>query len=87
MTTSHLNTSGDGSQSVRSSSNVLIVGGKRSGEYIKWFGNRVAIDGVFHVLHRAYFTNGTHRRYYVLEGMDLGAHLHVTTFERIEVLG
>lgn len=65
--------------------NILIVGGKRSGEYIKWFGNRVAIDGVPHVLHRAYFTNGTHRRYYVLEGMDLQTYLHCDTVERIEV--
>lgn len=69
------------------SSNVLIIGGKRSGEHIKWFGNRVAIDGVFHVLHRAYFTNGTHRRYYVREGESLLAHLHGETVERIEVLG
>jgi len=69
------------------SNNVLIIGGKRSGEYIKWFGNRVAIDGVFHVLHRAYFTNGTHRRYYVHEGDALMPALHSDTVERIEVLG
>ncbi len=67
------------------SNNVLVIGGKRSGEYIKWFGNRVAIDGVQHVLHRAYFTNGTHRRYYVREGEDLQACLHCDTVERIEV--
>lgn len=68
-------------------SNVLIVGGKRSGEHIKWFGNRVAIDGVQHVLHRVYFTDGTHRRYYALDGLDLRASMHHDTVERIEVVG
>ena len=67
--------------------NVLIVGGKRSGEYIKWSGNRVAVDGVPHVLHCVYFTNGTHRRYYVREGDALMPALHSDTVERIEVLG
>lgn len=67
-------------------SNILIVGGKRSGEYIKWFGNRVTIDGVCHVLHRVYFTNGTHRRYYALEGIDLRAYLHIPTIDRVEVV-
>ena len=67
------------------SSNVLIVGGKRSGEYIKWFGNHVAIDSVPHVLHRAYFTNGTSREYYVLEGVALFATLDDDTVARIEV--
>lgn len=85
MQTSHLNTSGDGLQSVRSSANVLIVGGKRSGEYIKWFGNRVTIDGAPHVLHRAYFTDCRSRRYYVLEGENLRAHLKCDTVLRVEV--
>ena len=69
------------------SNSVLIVSGKRSGEYIKWFGNRVAIDGVFHVQHRAYFTDGTNREYYVREGDALMPALHTDTVERIEVLG
>lgn len=67
------------------SNNVLIVGGKRSGEYIKWFGNRVAIDGVYHVLHRVYFTNDSRRRYYVREGDALMPALHSNTVARIEV--
>lgn len=66
-------------------SNVLIVGGKRSGEYIKWFGNRVAIDGVYHLMYRVYFTDGTHRRYYVREGDALMPALHCDTVDRVEV--
>lgn len=67
-------------------SNILIIGGKRSGEYIKWFGNRVTIDGVCHVLHRVYFTNGTHREWYVREGDALIPALHSDTVNRIEVV-
>lgn len=66
---------------------VQIVGGKRSGEHIEWFGNRVAIDGVYHALHRVYFTDGTHHRYYVREGDALMPALHSETVERIEVVG
>lgn len=68
-------------------SNVLIVGGKRSGEYIKWFGRRVYIDREYYVQHRAHFTNGTNREYYVLEGMSLTPALHSETVARVEVLG
>lgn len=67
-------------------SNILIVGGKRSGEYIKWFGNRILIDGAPHVLHRAYFIDGTYRQYYAKEGLDLRAALHSETIDRIEVV-
>lgn len=89
MQTSHSNTSGvsaEPTNPVRSSSNVLIIGGKRNGEHIEWFGNRVAIDGVLHVLHPVWFTNGTHRLYYVLEGMVLMPALYGETVDRIEVM-
>lgn len=68
-------------------SNVLIIGGNRSGEYIKWFGNRVAIDGTRHVLHDAHFKDGTKRRYYVKEGLRLESALHTDTLARVEVCG
>lgn len=84
MTTSHLNTSDDGSQSARSSM-VLIVGGARSGERIKWLGNHVRIHCDDFVLHRVYFTDGTRREYYVMVGTELGSKLHLDTVRRIEV--
>lgn len=68
--------------------NVLIVGGKRNGEYIKWFGNRVNIDGVQHVLHRVWFTDGTPRsEYYVAEGCKLALSPSSRSVRRIEVIG
>lgn len=72
---------------VRGCSVIQIIGGKRNGECIKWFGNRVYIDGAPHMLHHVYFTNGTHRRYYVREGESLLAHLHGDTVDRVEVIG
>ena len=69
------------------SNTLLIVGGDQSGKYIEWFGRRVHIDRKCYVQHRAYFTDGTNREYYVREGESLLAHLHGETVERIEVLG
>lgn len=68
-------------------SRVMIVGGERSGEYIKWLGNVVRIQGVQHRLHRVRFTDGSRREYYVKAGMALSAKLDAGTVERIEVLG
>jgi hypothetical protein len=59
----------------------MIVGGNRNGEYIKWFGNRVLIDGVHHVLHRVHLSNTTMGEYYVKEGVPPGE------IVRIEVCG
>lgn len=67
--------------------NIQIVGGERSGEYIKWFGNRVRIQGVEHTLYRVTFTDGSKRQYYVKDGMALSSKLHDGTVGRIVVLG
>lgn len=69
-------------------SKVRVVGGKRSGEYIEWFGNRVAIDGVIHELHRVWFTDGTPRsEYYVAEGCKLALSPTIYPVRRVEVCG
>lgn len=45
--------------------NIQIVGGERSGEYIKWFGNRVRIQGVEHDLFKVTFEDDSILKYYV----------------------
>jgi hypothetical protein len=68
-------------------SKLLIVGGDRSGEHIKWFGRRVYINRKYYVQHRAHFKDKTTREYYVLEGMALAGMLDDDTLGRIEVCG
>jgi hypothetical protein len=65
--------------------NIQIVGGERSGDFIKWFGNRVRIQGKEHVLNRVIFTDGSRREYYVKRGMALASKLDAGTVARIEV--
>ena len=62
-----------------------MVGGDQSGEYIQWTGLRPRINRDIFVLHRAYFTNGTNREYYVKQGLRLEDVLDAETVERIEV--
>lgn len=66
---------------------VLIVGGARSGEYIKWFGTTVRIQREQYVLNRVHFTDGSTREYYVKVGMKLAGKLDEPTLVRVEVIG
>lgn len=66
-------------------SNVLIVGGEQSGEYIQWFGSKVRIKREDYVLNRVYFTDGSMRHYYVKTGVRLVGKLDEPTVLRIEV--
>lgn len=69
------------------SNKIQVVGGERSGQYIKWLGSRVKIQGVDHTLHRVTFTDGSQREYYVKHDMTLNEFLQGDDVVHIEALG
>lgn len=65
---------------------ITIIGGTHNGDSLQWFGNRVNINGVSHVLHRVWFTDGTPRsEYYVAEGCRLILSPGSRSVRRVEV--